>query len=189
MCPHTPTCVLILLCVSSYYYSCTICPHTTIFVLSLLCVLILLYVSSYYMSSSYYMYLTRLGSPGRLVCVLRLLYVSAYYYMYLEPWQTRAPRSFIILLYTCPHTAIRVLILLHVSQPPARAMQLPASASSAPQMPPQQVPYRQAPQQVLCVAVAVCLVACVVLSRPRYMHVGFSCMRLAVLVYVWCSLA
>ena len=63
-------CVLILLCVSSYYY---VCPHTTMYVLILphrfdeatlmhMCARILLHVSSY-------------SSP----CVLILLHMSSYY--------------------------------------------------------------------------------------------------------------
>ncbi len=107
MCPHNAICLLILLYVSSYCYVSSysyMCPHTTIRVpsvlillyfplilrvLILLCVLILLYLPSYY-----YMYLSRLRSPCRLLppaassyCHIRvpiLLYVSSHCYMYLS---------------------------------------------------------------------------------------------------------
>ena len=84
ICPHTAICVLILLCVSSYYMCphtprcphTIMCPHTTICAFILLCVLILydmcphttVYVSSYsYLSSYYY------------IGVLILRCVSSYY--------------------------------------------------------------------------------------------------------------
>ena len=89
MCPHTTTCVFIIL------YTCPhtiilhvliplyMCPHTTI------CVLILLYVSSYYYIS-----------------VLMQLYVSSHHYMCPDTTIYLSSNYYIcrLLLSMCPHT-------------------------------------------------------------------------------------
>jgi hypothetical protein len=149
MCPHTTTCVLILLYGSLYHYICFLillymCPHTTIYVSAFyyvcVCVLMLLYYMSLSLSLSLSHTHTHTKAPlvithqHPIYSVLMLLYVVVCRARpYKFPHTTIHVSSYyyicvLILLCMCPHTTIYVSPYYYISRRARQLAQDPPAA-------------------------------------------------------------